>query len=250
MTNNITFYGKVYDLDLLSSGANSRGYATSTTPASGGTNKPFFAAMMQDALADAGRGLLTTSTSSLTVATGAQVIIMAAEINLGVGAYVVLSRTSAPTTTKMYGQVTSKSGTTLNVTVDEISGSGTYADWTIQISGPVGAVGPATGHPTNRTVTAATDTLVIGDADTKIIGDRATVQTITIPPNSSVTFTIDTEVYFQQWGLGQVDIAAGSGVTLYYRGVSVASKSIAAQHELCSITKIGTDTWTINGAVV
>lgn len=84
-------------------------------------------------------GTSATSTSSLTIGTGAKSLTIQTGKSIVVGMTLVIARTSAPTTTRMSGVVTSyDSGTgALGVTVDSVTGSGTYTDWTVSLSAAV-----------------------------------------------------------------------------------------------------------------
>lgn len=84
-------------------------------------------------------GTSATSTSSLTIGTGAKSLTIQTGKSIVVGMTLVIARTSAPTTTRMSGVVTSyDSGTgALGVTVDSVTGSGTHTDWTISLSAAV-----------------------------------------------------------------------------------------------------------------
>jgi hypothetical protein len=90
--------------------------------------------------ASQGASLLATSTTSTLVGTGARTFTTQASKQYQVGMWVIVVRTSAPTTW-MLGQVTSYSGTSLAISVSAINGSGTYTDWSIGVSGPQGAAG-------------------------------------------------------------------------------------------------------------
>lgn len=86
-------------------------------------------------------GWTSTSTTSLTIGTGSKSLTVAPGRQFVAGAFVQVMRTSAPTTTYMMAQVTSyNSGTgALVVAVSNITGSGTYTDWTVTLSGKQGA---------------------------------------------------------------------------------------------------------------
>ncbi len=88
-----------------------------------------------------GPGYAATSTASLAIGTGSKAF-------TGVGTslgYTVGQRarasSAADTANYMEGRVTAYSGGTLTVTVDKVGGSGTFADWNINIAGDVGATG-------------------------------------------------------------------------------------------------------------
>lgn len=93
---------------------------------------------------DGANALRGTSTTSLTVGAGNQTLTTQAGKQFAAGNYVTISRTSSPTTL-MHGVVTSYSGSTLVVSVTTFSGSGTFTDWTIALSGAKGNDG-ATGN--------------------------------------------------------------------------------------------------------
>lgn len=76
------------------------------------------------------RTATTTSASSNSVGTGAKTFTTVASLGLTAYERVHIYRTAA-SSNYMKGYVTSNSGTTLAIYVDEIGGSGTYSDWTI-----------------------------------------------------------------------------------------------------------------------
>ncbi len=84
-----------------------------------------------------------TSTTSLTVGAGSKSLTTQTGKAWVVGQYISVARTSDPVATVMRGQVTGyTSGTgALTFNCDDITGSGTFTDWTIGLSGPRGASG-------------------------------------------------------------------------------------------------------------
>ena len=82
-------------------------------------------------------GTSGTSTTSLTVGAGAQTFTTQTGKAWSVGQPVVISRTSAPATTQMYGIISAyNSGTgAMSIAVSQSKGSGTYTDWTIGLTG-------------------------------------------------------------------------------------------------------------------
>ena len=84
-------------------------------------------------------GTSATSTTSLSIGTGTKSLTIQTGKSIVVGMTLVIARTSAPTTTRMSGVVTSyDSGTgALGVTVDSVTGSGTHTDWTVTLSAAV-----------------------------------------------------------------------------------------------------------------
>lgn len=89
-------------------------------------------------------------------------------------------------------------------------------------------------------------TLVLGDAGKLIEMGKATAQTLTVPPNSSVAFPTGTKVDVVQTGAGETTIAAGSGVTINSEGSKL---KINAQWQAVSLIKRATNTWVLIGAI-
>ncbi len=104
----------------------------------------------------------TSTTSRATVNTGSVSVQTQAGLSYLPGARARLA--SRGTGEWMEGVVSSYSGTTLTVTMDKASGTGTHADWNISVAGEPGATGaplnsPAfTGTPTAPTASAGTNT--------------------------------------------------------------------------------------------
>jgi len=101
--------------------------------------------------------LSATSATSLTVGTGAQSLTVAAGLSFGPGQWVLIARSSAPSSTWMFGQVVTYSDTNLVVGVTSVLGAGTFTDWTVSLSGPRGADGNVT---VGKTIALA---LIFGD---------------------------------------------------------------------------------------
>ena len=99
----------------------------------------------------------------------------------------------------------------------------------------------------NLTVaTAITDTytLVLADAQKVIPLNKATAFTVTVPPNSSVAFTIGDQVNLLQTGAGQITVAGGAGVTVRSQGSKL---KLNGQYSIATLVKIGTDEWVLLG---
>lgn len=95
----------------------------------------------------AGPGYLATSATSLvTAGSGSRAFTTQAGLAYTAGARI--RATSTGTGDWMEGVTASYSGTTLTVTMDLNSGTGTNADWDINLAGERGATGPAAGTPT------------------------------------------------------------------------------------------------------
>jgi len=90
-------------------------------------------------------GLSATSTTSLLIATGAKTFTTQASKSFAAGQF-ISAVSAANNANYMHGVVTSYAGTTLIINVLDIGGSGTLADWNINVSGSrgsIGATGPA-----------------------------------------------------------------------------------------------------------
>lgn len=85
-----------------------------------------------------------TSTTSVTISSTSQTFTIQPDRYFPPGIFLLVVETSN-TANYMHGQVTSYIGTQLVINVTTIHGSGTHADWTISLSGPVGPVGPTGG---------------------------------------------------------------------------------------------------------
>jgi len=109
------------------------------------------------------------------------------------------------------------------------------------------AVGSA--ELTNLTLNAQTGvtyTLVLTDAQKLVTLSNAGSITATIPPNSSVAFTIGDQVNLMQLGAGQVTVAAGSGVTVN----PTAKLKLNGQYAAGTLVKVDTNSWVLIGNTV
>lgn len=103
------------------------------------------------------------------------------------------------------------------------------------------ASGVLTTSPSNAQT--ANYTLVLSDAGKTVRMSNSSARTITIPPNSSVAFPVDTVVNFETVGTGDCTIAAGSGVTIRSRN----GLKLAGQYAVATAHKIGTNEWILAG---
>lgn len=89
-------------------------------------------------------GTSATSTTSLTVGTGTQSLTIQTGKSLVVGMYLVVASTASPAN-NMFGTITSYDAGTgaLVVNVTIVAGSGTFANWTVSLSGAQGLQGTA-----------------------------------------------------------------------------------------------------------
>lgn len=89
-------------------------------------------------------------------------------------------------------------------------------------------------------------TLALTDANTIQNVDSISSVVITVPPNTSVAFAVDTEIAVIRYGEGSVTIAKGSGVTVNSPG---AKLQLYGQYTTCALKKIATDEWLLVGAL-
>tara|TARA_R100001460_G_scaffold29909_5_gene59254 strand:- start:6135 stop:7772 length:1638 start_codon:yes stop_codon:yes gene_type:complete len=94
-----------------------------------------------------------------------------------------------------------------------------------------------------NTQTGTTYTPVLTDDAKLITLNNGSAITLTIPPNSSVTYPVGTQLEFIQIGAGQVTVAGGSGVTVN----STPTLKLRTQHSQASCIKIASDTWQLFG---
>jgi len=120
-------------------------------------------------------------------------------------------------------------------------------------SGPTGPTGPSVTGPTGASGTFATAqtvsadktadyTLVLGDAGSLLVLNKATAFTLTVPTNASVAFSTGTRIDLLQTGAGQVTVS-GTGVTFR----STPGSKFRAQYSGATLVKIATDTWSLVG---
>lgn len=122
-----------------------------------------------------------------------------------------------------------------NVTFDE-SAAGVIK---IEASGAVPILEPV------RAISDAAYTPVLADAGKYLTFTSASPATATIPANSDVAFPIGTDIAIEQSDIGQVSIAAATGVTINTSyGFNLKT---GGQYAVVSLKKTGTDTWTAFG---
>lgn len=113
--------------------------ATSASAASASASAAAASAVTAAAAAD---NLKATSATSLAIGTGTKTFVAQSGKAFQDGGWVVAA-SNANEANFMFGQITSYVGTSLEVNVTSVGGSGTFADWNIAISGIQGAQGPA-----------------------------------------------------------------------------------------------------------
>jgi hypothetical protein len=135
-----------------------------------------------------GAGYLATSTTSLaTAGSGSKVFTTQSGLAYTAGARV--RATSAGTAEWMEGVVASYSGTTLTVTMDLNSGTGTHADWNINLAGQRGATG-ATGAAGGASAGTANGRLTTESGVAVSTSDRTAQSTLYFTPYKGNTVSL------------------------------------------------------------
>ncbi len=73
---------------------------------------------------------------------------------------------------------------------------------------------------------------------------------ITIPNNSTISFTLGTAVSIVQQGTANLTVSPDSGVTLYLTGNSTSGSRTIGNYGMATLLKVATDTWFISGTGV
>lgn len=93
--------------------------------------------------------------------------------------------------------------------------------------------------------TTTSRTLALSDAQGYIRTTNGSAVTITVPPQSSIAWAANAEIHIEQGGVGQITIAAGSGVTINRVGSTNAKTK--GQYAVLSLKRVAADTWTLFG---
>lgn len=103
---------------------------------------------------------------------------------------------------------------------------------------------------TDKLITAnrqtASYTLVLSDADKIVEMNNASANNLTVPLNSSVAFSVGTQILLAQYGAGQTTIVATSAVTIRSNGGKL---KLNAQYSGATLIKIATDEWYLFGDI-
>ena len=99
------------------------------------------------------------------------------------------------------------------------------------------------------TVSGTTYTFVADDYKKTVLCTSASAVTLTIPPQSSVTWPTGSILTIVQNGTGQVTVQGDTGVTLNTQGASGARKT-RYQHQMASVYRTASDTWMITGDLI
>lgn len=122
-------------------------------------------------------------------------------------------------------------------------GIGVATGTSLTLTGGLTATGNVIGHIATNAQTGTTYTLVAAD-DGKIVEIlNASPITLTVPLNSSVPYTVGTQIVVLQTGAGQITVAGAGGVTVN----ATPGLKLRAQYSSATLIKRGTDTWVLVG---
>jgi hypothetical protein len=116
----------------------------------------------------------------------------------------------------------------------QLSGSGESGDPFVIATAPFKLI------PVEKT---ASHVLEIDDIQHLIEMNVSTANTVTVPPASSVTWPLGTQIHLLQTGTGQTTVAAGSGVTIN----SSATLSLRFRWSGGTLVYRGSDNWVLVG---
>jgi len=98
--------------------------------------------------------------------------------------------------------------------------------------------------------TGTTYTFVAADQNNVLVTlANASAITLTIPPNSSVSFPVGTILNVAQTGAGQATWAGGSGVTIVSGGGTSASPKLRQQYSSAGAIQTSANTWLVIGDI-
>lgn len=115
---------------------------------------------------------------------------------------------------------------------------------------PSSAQDAATKNYVDTAVSVVTGTSQSGATYTLVLADKGTVVgftaacTVTVPPNSSVSFPVGAQLELYQAGTGTVTVAGGAGVTLHSPGGTLTT---ASQYATLVLRQVATDVWVVGG---
>jgi hypothetical protein len=127
---------------------------------------------------------------------------------------------------------------------------GTARGLSVDIANSPAGGGTAIGYRDIPQVAAGNVTLAATDAGKHYYSTTAGNLTLTIPLNSTVSFTTGTAISIVVQAAGNILVNAASGVTLYMAGNSTAANRVVGGYGMATLMKVASDTWFINGTGV
>ncbi|MCK1479904.1 hypothetical protein IVB27_35485 [Bradyrhizobium sp. 197] len=182
-----------------------------------------------------GAGYGGTSTTSLAIGTGSKAFTTQAGLAYANGARVRAS-SAANTSNWMEGRVT-YSGTTLTMTSDKVGGSGTLADWNLNVVGEPGAGDLSSANNLSDVASAATAATNLG------VVRYAAAQSLTAANRTQARSNISAALRGQLWGL-TLSAAGGNGTAGIAAGEAADSTAADLMVLASAITKT-TSNWAV-----
>jgi hypothetical protein len=97
-----------------------------------------------------------------------------------------------------------------------------------------------------NTQTGVSYTLALADKGKLVETNNASANTVTVPPNSSAAFPVNSRIDLSQYGAGQTTIAAGAGVTIRSAGGKL---KLSGQYSAGTLWKRASDEWQLVGDI-
>lgn len=120
---------------------------------------------------------------------------------------------------------------------------GVASGTSLSTSGNITATGNVIGHIATNAQTGTTYTLVAADDGKVVEVLNASPITLTVPLDSSVPFTVGTQIIVLQTGAGQITLAGAGGVTVN----ATPGLKLRAQWSSVTLIKRATNTWVAIG---
>lgn len=175
-----------------------------------------------------------TSTSSVAIGTGTKTFTIEFGKYFTPGDYVLAVSDADPATNFMYGTVTSYSNTTLEINSFVSGGSGSYADWSLRLSGIRGAIGPSGTldfgalNAESAGIDGANDQLVLYDASE----GGGTVNKIAVNDYMALSFNQTS---------GDIGPVGSADSVLVYNAASSATRKVLLHNILKTVSGLSAD---------
>ena len=127
--------------------------------------------------------------------------------------------------------------------VDALGNSGVWSTASYAISASYASNGGGSSYSPVITDSTTSRTLALSDAGKWIRFTNGAAISVTVPPQSGVTWVADTETTLEQAGAGQITVATGSGVTVN----SSTTLKTFGQYSVIGLKRVASDTWTLTG---
>lgn len=100
-----------------------------------------------------------------------------------------------------------------------------------------------------NTQTGTTYTTVLSDNGKLVTQSNASSIITTIPPNSSVDYSVGSQITFARYGAGSLTIQGGAGVTIVSTGATAATPVLRAQYSTCTAIQTSNNNWLVVGDI-